>query len=127
MVSESLTITDNRTGKTYEVPINYGTFPLYGASIRGADLKNIKMSEEDFGLMSFDPAFLNSASCQSAITFIDGSAGFSATGDTPSSSSPSRATTWRWLTCLSMENCRTRRNTMRGCMTSPTTPSCTRT
>lgn len=75
MASESLTITDNRTGKTYEVPINYGTFPLYGASIRGADLKNIKMSEEDFGLMSFDPAFLNSASCQSAITFIDGERG----------------------------------------------------
>ena len=48
---------------------------MYGASIRGADLKNIKVSEEDFGLMSFDPAFLNSASCKSAITFIDGERG----------------------------------------------------
>jgi citrate synthase len=75
MASDNLTITDNRTGKTYEIPIKYGTFPLYGASIRGADLKNIKVSEEDFGLMSFDPAFLNSASCQSAITFIDGERG----------------------------------------------------
>ena len=56
MASDSLTITDNRTGKTYEIPIHYGTFPTYGASIRGADLRNIKASEGDFGLMSFDPA-----------------------------------------------------------------------
>jgi citrate synthase len=42
MGKDSLSITDNRTGKTYEVPIQYGTFPTYGASIRGADLKNIK-------------------------------------------------------------------------------------
>ncbi|MFB3817968.1 MAG: citrate/2-methylcitrate synthase, partial [Candidatus Methylomirabilales bacterium] len=75
MGKDSLTITDNRTGKSYEVPIQYGTFPLYGASIRGSDLKNIKVSEEDFGLMSFDPAFVNSASCKSAITFIDGERG----------------------------------------------------
>jgi citrate synthase len=75
MGKDSLTITDNRTGKAYEVPIQYGTFPLYGASIRGSDLKNIRVSEEDFGLMSFDPAFVNSASCKSAITFIDGERG----------------------------------------------------
>ncbi len=75
MGSDSLTITDNRTGKTYEVPIHYGTFPKYGASIRGADLRNIKVSEDDFGLMSFDPAFVNSASCKSSITFIDGERG----------------------------------------------------
>jgi citrate synthase len=75
MAKDTLTITDNRTGKTYEAPIHYGTFPLYGASIHGADLKNIKVSEEDFGLMSFDPAFVNSASCKSAITFIDGERG----------------------------------------------------
>jgi len=75
MASDSLTIVDNRTGKKYELPIHYGTFPLYGASIRGADLKNIKATDEDFGLMSFDPAFLNSASCKSAITFIDGERG----------------------------------------------------
>ncbi len=75
MPKDTLTITDNRTGKTYEVPIQYGTFPTYGASIRGADLRNIKASEDDFGLMSYDPAFLNSASCKSAITFIDGERG----------------------------------------------------
>jgi citrate synthase len=75
MASDSLTIVDNRTGKKYELPIHYGTFPTYGASIRGADLKNIKISADDFGLMSYDPAFLNSASCQSAITFIDGERG----------------------------------------------------
>ena len=75
MAKDSLTVTDNRTGKTYEIPIQYGTFPTYGASIRGADLKNIKISDDDFGLMSYDPSFLNSASCKSAITFIDGERG----------------------------------------------------
>jgi citrate synthase len=65
---ESLTVTDNRTGKTYELPINDGT-------VRGMDLRQIKVSEDDFGLMSFDPAFTNTASCRSAITYIDGSAG----------------------------------------------------
>jgi citrate synthase len=75
MGEDCLLITDKRTGKTYEIPIHYGTFPTYGASIRGADLRNIKASEDDFGLMSFDPAFINSASCRSAITFIDGERG----------------------------------------------------
>ncbi len=75
MGKDSLAITDNRTGKSYEVPIHYGTFPTYGASIRGADLRNIKVDEEDFGLMSYDPAFINSASCKSEITFIDGERG----------------------------------------------------
>ena len=67
MASDSLTIVDNRTGKKYELPIHYGTFPTYGASIRGADLKNIKISDDDFGLMSYDPSFLNSASCKAGI------------------------------------------------------------
>jgi citrate synthase len=75
MAKDSLTITDNRTGKTYELPIQYGTFPTYGASIRGADLRNVKISDDDFGMMSYDPAFINSASCKSAITFIDGERG----------------------------------------------------
>jgi citrate synthase len=70
-----LTITDNRTGKSYELPIMYGTFPTYGAAIRSADLRQIKVSEEDFGLMGYDPAFMNTASCKSAITFIDGERG----------------------------------------------------
>ena len=66
--SETLTVTDNRTGKTYELPITDGT-------IRGMDLRQIKVDEDEFGMMSYDPAFTNTASCRSAITFIDGEAG----------------------------------------------------
>ena len=68
MSSDSLTVTDNRTGKTYELPIEDGT-------IRGLDLRQIKVSEDEFGLMSYDPAFTNTASCRSAVTYIDGEAG----------------------------------------------------
>ena len=75
MAKESITITDNRTGKSYEIPISYGTYPLDGAAIRASDLKQVKVSEEDFGLMSYDPAFMNTASCHSTITFIDGDKG----------------------------------------------------
>src|SRR5205809_2788644 len=66
--SDSLTVTDNRTGKSCELPISDGT-------ITGMDLRQIKTSEDDFGLMSFDPAYTNTASCRSAITYIDGEAG----------------------------------------------------
>ncbi len=65
---ETLTITDNRTGKTYEIPITHG-------AIRALDLRQIKVSEDDFGLMTYDPAFMNTAYCQSRITFIDGEKG----------------------------------------------------
>jgi citrate synthase len=65
---ETLTITDNRTGKQYELPVAEGT-------IKAADLRQIKTDDEDFGLMSYDPAYLNTASCRSAITFIDGDRG----------------------------------------------------
>ena len=75
MGTDSITITDNRTGKSYEIPIMYGTFPKYGAAIRAADLREIKASEDDFGLMTYDPAFMNTASCRSAITHIDGDKG----------------------------------------------------
>ncbi len=68
MENETLTITDNRTGKTY-------TIPLYKGNIRTMDLRQIKVDAEDFGVMGYDPAFLNTASCQSAITFIDGDKG----------------------------------------------------
>jgi citrate synthase len=68
MPKNSLTITDNRTNKTYEIPISDGT-------IRGIDPRQIKAGDEDFGLMSYDPAFTNTASCRSAITFIDGDKG----------------------------------------------------
>jgi citrate synthase len=68
MTKDSLTITDNRTGKTYEVPIQEGT-------IRALDLRKISTGEGDFGLMTYDPAFTNTASCKSRITFIDGDKG----------------------------------------------------
>jgi citrate synthase len=65
---DTLTITDNRTGRTYEVPITDET-------IRALDLRQIKVNEDDFGLMSYDPGFTNTASCRSSITYIDGEAG----------------------------------------------------
>src|ERR687892_836698 len=65
---DTLTITDNRTGDSYEVEVTDGT-------VRAMDLRQIKVSEDDFGLMAYDPAFTNTASCRSAITFIDGEAG----------------------------------------------------
>ena len=65
---DTLTITDNRTGKQYEVPIARG-------SIRAMDLRQIKVSDGDLGLMTYDPAFLNTSSCQSRITYIDGDQG----------------------------------------------------
>lgn len=64
----TLTITDNRTGKTY-------TIPFIDGCIRTMDLRQIKKDEEDFGVMGYDPAFMNTASCRSAITFIDGDKG----------------------------------------------------
>ncbi len=66
--SETLTITDNRTGRTYEVPIEDET-------IRATELRKMKVGEDDFGLMTYDPAYMATASCRSAITFIDGDKG----------------------------------------------------
>jgi citrate synthase len=68
MPENTLTITDNRTGQTYTVPVENGT-------IRAMDLRQIKTGPEDFGLMTYDPAFMNTASCRSSITFIDGDRG----------------------------------------------------
>jgi citrate synthase len=65
---DSLSIIDNRTGKSYELAITEGT-------IKAPDLRQIRTDDEDFGLMTYDPAFLNTASCRSAITFIDGDRG----------------------------------------------------
>ncbi|MEA2303404.1 MAG: citrate synthase [Solirubrobacteraceae bacterium] len=66
--SDTLTVTDNRTGQTYEVPITDGT-------VRAMDFRQMKASEDDFGLMTYDPAFTNTASCRSSVTYIDGDAG----------------------------------------------------
>jgi citrate synthase len=67
-VADTLTITDNRTGKTYELPITDDT-------IKALDLRKIKVADDDFGMMTYDPAFMNTASCRSSITFIDGDKG----------------------------------------------------
>jgi citrate synthase len=68
MPQDTLTITDNRTGQSYTLPVENGT-------IRAMDLRKIKTGPEDFGLMTYDPAFMNTASCRSAITYIDGDRG----------------------------------------------------
>jgi citrate synthase len=67
-MADTLTIVDNRTGKTYELPVQDGT-------IRAMDLRRIKAAPDDFGLMTYDPAFMNTAAVRSAITFIDGDRG----------------------------------------------------
>jgi hypothetical protein len=66
--SETLTVTDNRTGQSYEIAIVDG-------AIRSLDLRQIKTDEEDFGLLAYDPAFMNTASCRSAVTYLDGDLG----------------------------------------------------
>ncbi|MGH1343184.1 MAG: citrate synthase [Nannocystales bacterium] len=68
MAADTLSITDNRTGNNFELPINDGT-------VRAMDFRQMKSSEEDFGLMVYDPAYKNTASCRSAITYIDGDKG----------------------------------------------------
>jgi len=68
MAQQTLTVTDNRTGKRYELPITAG-------SVRAMDLRQIKAGPDDFGLMSYDPGFTNTAACRSAVTFIDGDKG----------------------------------------------------
>jgi citrate synthase len=67
-MADTLTITDNRTGKQYEIPIQDGT-------IRAMDLRQIKVAPDEFGMMTYDPAFMNTAACRSRITFIDGDKG----------------------------------------------------
>src|SRR5512143_2117387 len=68
MPNNTLTITDNRTDRTY-------TVPLFKDTVRAMDLRQIKVESDDFGLMTYDPAYMNTSSCQSAITFIDGDKG----------------------------------------------------
>src|ERR1043166_6199739 len=67
-MTDTLSIVDNPPGKKYELPVQDGT-------IRAMDLRQIKTSPEDFGLMTYDPAFMNTANCRSAITYIDGDKG----------------------------------------------------
>src|SRR6187455_3875459 len=67
-MADTLTITDNRTGKLYEIPIADGT-------IRATDLRQIKVEKDDTGLITYDPAFMSTAACRSRITYIDGDKG----------------------------------------------------
>src|SRR3970040_883618 len=67
-MADTLTITDNRTGKLYEIPITDGT-------VRATDLRQIKVAQDDQGLGTYDPAFMNTAACRSRITHIDGDKG----------------------------------------------------
>src|SRR5262249_16754386 len=68
MSTNSLSVTDNRTGQRYEIPIDDG-------AIRATDLRRIKAGPDDGGLVSYDPAFMNTASCRSTVTYIDGDRG----------------------------------------------------
>src|SRR5688572_33488523 len=67
-MADTLTITDNRTGKQYELPIEHG-------AIKALDLRKIRVDQDDFGLMTYDPAYQNTAACKSKITYIDGDKG----------------------------------------------------
>src|SRR5262249_2385888 len=68
MPTNTLTVTDNRTGKSYDVPVQDGC-------IRASDLRQIKVQADEFGMMSYDPAFLNTAACRSSVTYLDGDRG----------------------------------------------------
>jgi citrate synthase len=74
MPEDTLTITDNRTGKTITVPISERS-PGGDETIRAPELRQLRVNEDDFGIMTYDPAFMNTAACQSSITFIDGDRG----------------------------------------------------
>ena len=67
-MADSLSITDNRTGKSYELPVKDG-------AVTAMDFRQMKTSDEDFGLMVYDPGYKNTASCESRITYIDGGKG----------------------------------------------------
>jgi len=75
-LTDTLSVTDNRTGKKYEIPVSEG-------AIRALELRKMKVSEPDFGLLSYDPSFVNTASCKSKITYIDGDAGILRYGGYP--------------------------------------------
>jgi citrate synthase len=68
VADDTLSVTDNRTGRTYEIPITDGT-------VRALDFRAIRVSDDDFGLMTYDPAFMNTAACRSSITYLDGTNG----------------------------------------------------
>ena len=120
MAKDSLSITDNRTGKTYEIAIENG-------AIRAADLKKIKMIEDDPGLMSYDPAFMNTASCKSSITYIDGDRGILRYRGYPIEQLAEKSTFLEVAYLIVKGELPRLRTSARSSTTSPTTRSSTRT
>ncbi len=98
MASNTLTITDNRNAKTYDLPIENGT-------IKAMDLRKIKTGPEDFGLMTYDPAFMNTASCRSSISFIVGDKGILRYRGYTSKCWRNTALSWRLPTCCCSATC----------------------
>ena len=99
-VSNTLSIRDNRTGKEYDVDI------LDGDVIRAMDLRQIKVNDTDFGMMAYDPAFTNTVSTRSTVTYIDGGKGILRYRGYPSTSWLSGVRISRYRICCSMVSCR---------------------
>ncbi len=119
MTRDSLTVTDNRSGKTYELPITRDT-------IRALDLRQIKVEQPDFGMMSYDPAFNNTALCKSKITFIDGDAGILRYRGYPIEELAERSTYLETAYLIVFGELPTRKQLEDWITTSRTTPSSTR-
>ena len=120
MSTNTLTITDNRTNKKYEIPIEEGDV------IRAADLRQIKVGKDDFGLMSYDPAFTNTASCRSRITFIDGDKGILHYRGYPIEELAEKSNYLETAYLIVKGELRTRSTTIAGRTTSRSTRWCTR-
>ena len=88
----TLSVTDNRTGRTYEIEITDGT-------VRSTDFRQIKVYDDDFGLMTYDPAYMNTASCRSEITYLDGDKGILEYRGYPIEQLARSRPTWRSPTC----------------------------
>ena len=120
VTDQSLTVRDNRTGQEYDVPITDGT-------IKAADLGQIKADDDEPGLAVYDPGFVNTASCRSSVTYIDGEKGILEYRGYPIEQLAEKSTFLEVAYLLIHGSCRPRRSTTRGCTRSPTTRSCTRT
>ena len=120
MSSNTLTVTDNRTGKSYELAITNG-------AIRAMDLRQIKTGSDDFGLMTYDPAFMNTASARARSPTSMAIGASCATAAIRSRSWPSTAPSWKWPTCSCTANCRPRQSSKNGSAESRTTPCSTKT
>lgn len=118
--SATLTVTDNRTGRTYEIPIE-------NDAIRATDLRNIRASENDVGLLSYDPAFLNTAATKSAITYIDGERGVLRYRGYPIEQLAKHCTFLEVAYLLLRRELPTQESSRPGPTRSPTIPSSTRT